>query len=76
MKSMSRILTTTLSAAYFSMAGMAALADDTEIFFTDRTNTVRPNIMFILDTSGSMGTDDVNGETRLKVMKDAATSLL
>lgn len=76
MKSMSRILTMTLSAAYFSMAGMAALADDTEIFFTDRTNLVRPNIMFILDTSGSMGTDDVDGETRLKVMKDAATSLL
>lgn len=76
MKAMSRILTTTLSAAYFSMAGMAALADDTEIFFTDRTNLVRPNIMFILDTSGSMGTADVNGETRLQVMKDAATSLL
>jgi len=76
MKSMSRILTMTLSAAYFSMAGMAALADDTEIFFTDRTNIVRPNIMFILDTSGSMGTNDVDGETRLKVMKDAATSLL
>jgi|AZIH01.1.fsa_nt_gi type IV pilus assembly protein PilY1 len=76
MKSMSRILTMTLSAAYFSMAGMAALADDTEIFFTDRTNLVRPNIMFILDTSGSMGTNDVDGETRLQVMKDAATSLL
>ena len=76
MKSMSRVLTAVLSASYFSMAGMAVLADDTEIFFTDRKSEVRPNIMFILDTSGSMGTADVDGETRLKVMQDAATKLL
>ncbi len=76
MKRFSRILTTILSAAYFSMAGTAALGDDTEIFFTNAQQIVKPNIMLILDVSGSMGTNDVDGETRLKVMKDAAKDLV
>ena len=75
MKYSSKILTTVLSAAYFTMAGTAALADDTEIFFTDADGVVKPNIMFILDVSGSMGTADVNGETRLRVMKDVTKDL-
>ncbi|WP_223795621.1 pilus assembly protein [Marinobacter sp. F4216] len=73
---MSRILTTVCSAAYFSMAGVAAVADDTEIFFNNAQNTVKPNIMLILDASGSMGTEDVDGVSRLSVMKDAAEDLL
>lgn len=76
MKSLSRILTTVFSAAYLSMAGNAALGDDTEIFFTDAQQIVQPNIMLILDVSGSMGTKDVDGDTRLNVMKTAAKNLL
>ncbi len=38
-----------------TMAGFSAQADDTEIFFGGASNAaVRPNILFILDTSGSM----------------------
>lgn len=76
MKRFSRVVTMVCSAAYFSMVGVAALADDTEIFFTDREGTVTPNIMLILDSSGSMGTDDVDGETRLSVMKKATKDLV
>ncbi|EDM46434.1 PilC/PilY family type IV pilus protein [Marinobacter algicola] len=75
MKYFSNILTTVLSAAYFTMAGTAAIADDTEIFFTDADGVVKPNIMFILDVSGSMGTADVGGKTRLRVMKDVTKDL-
>ncbi|SNC76530.1 type IV pilus assembly protein PilY1 [Marinobacter sp. es.048] len=76
MKNYGRIMTTVLSAAYFSMAGTAALGDDTEIFFTDAEKVVKPNVMLILDTSGSMGTRDVDGDTRLNVMKQAAIDLV
>ncbi|MGB5333022.1 MAG: PilC/PilY family type IV pilus protein [Woeseiaceae bacterium] len=43
------------------LAGVPAVADDTELLIVDPGNTVAtpPNIMFILDTSGSMG-DPVN----------------
>jgi type IV pilus assembly protein PilY1 len=80
MKYFSRVLTMVCSTVYFSMAGMAAMADDTEIFFTEKGATVKPNIMFILDTSGSMVnnsvvTDGVS-QTRLKVMQDATTGLI
>ncbi len=39
------------------VAGAPAIADDTELLVVDPGNTVAtpPNIMFILDTSGSMG---------------------
>lgn len=75
MKNLSKVLTAALSTIYFTMVGTAAIADDTEIFFTDAKGEVKPNIMFILDVSGSMGTDDVDGETRLQVMKDVTKDL-
>ncbi|HKE44697.1 MAG TPA: PilC/PilY family type IV pilus protein [Steroidobacteraceae bacterium] len=39
--------------------GAPALADDTEIFLGQNNSGVKPNILFILDTSGSMDTDVV-----------------
>lgn len=75
MKDLSKILTMVLSATYFSMAGTAALADDTEIFFTDADGEVKPNIMFILDASGSMGDNSIDGETRLQIMQDVIEDL-
>jgi type IV pilus assembly protein PilY1 len=41
------------------MCGAPALADDTEIFLGQNNTGVKPNILFILDTSGSMDTDVV-----------------
>jgi type IV pilus assembly protein PilY1 len=78
MKNRSQILTAIFTAAYMSMAGNAALADDTEIFFTPRDNQIKPNIMFILDASGSMGTNDVgpDNEDRLDVMKRSMKSVI
>ena len=41
------------------MTGFPLLADDTEIYLGDLdfSAEIRPNILFIIDTSGSMGTD-------------------
>ena len=52
-------------------------ADDTEIFFGGTTNiAVRPNVLFVLDTSSSMNSTDGVGQTRLDRMKDALRSIL
>lgn len=74
----------------FGLAGALLLhsaisvADDTEIFFgTKPTNDTRPNVLFILDDSGSMGwcvnsnsTSCNNNNNRMKVLKDTMTNLL
>jgi len=41
-----------------------ALADDSEIYTSASTNNVQPNILFIVDTSGSMGETDVPDERK------------
>lgn len=57
-------------------------ADDTEVFFgsLDPDQQVKPNVLFALDTSGSMnyGTDDVAGgtEKRITRMKTALQGIL
>ncbi|MEL7044981.1 MAG: VWA domain-containing protein, partial [Pseudomonadota bacterium] len=53
-------------------------ADDTEIFFGDVAgNSIRPNVLFIIDTSGSMSnTVDGTGKDRLDNVKDAFNQLL
>ena len=55
-----------------------ASADDTEIYFGGTTSvSVRPNILFVLDTSGSMkSTVSGTGKTRLENMQDAMTTIL
>lgn len=52
-------------------------ADDTEIFFSESTQDVRHNLMFIIDGSGSMN-EKVGGgnDTRLEVMKKTLSSVL
>ena len=75
---------TTLLAAsmIYGMAAMtAAWADDTEIFFPPEVieaddETARPNILFLMDTSGSMGSTDGTGLTRLQRVKDALLAIL
>lgn len=59
------------------MSATSTYADDTEIFFGGAANNaVRPNVLFILDTSGSMKGYDGGSTTRLDRMKDAFTQLL
>src|SRR5882757_4465619 len=54
-----RISKSTLSFIYTTAAllltAVSAYADDTEIFNITATTPTNPNILFILDTSGSMG---------------------
>ena len=67
-----------------AMVGLASTvpvkAEDTDIYFSNPnavTSTVHPNIMLILDTSGSMNTIvSGTGKTRLNNMKDALITIL
>ncbi|WP_374287080.1 pilus assembly protein [Pseudomonas fluvialis] len=73
----------------FSLAGALMLhsafsvADDTEIFFgTEPGEGIKPNVLFILDDSGSMGwclnknNSDCSTDKRMKVLKDTMNNLL
>ena len=54
-------------------------ADDTEIYFSTGSATesvLRPNVLFILDTSGSMLSTADSGQTRLDELKDAMETVL
>ncbi|SFN45203.1 PilC/PilY family type IV pilus protein [Marinobacter pelagius] len=54
-------------------------ADDTEIFFTPpgTSQIVKPNIMFIIDNSGSMDTDVGDSDmTRMEVVKSVTMNLI
>lgn len=67
------------SAIYALTSGLAA-ADDTEIFFnTAYKATTKPNILFIMDTSGSMGSrpDGVSsGPKKIEIVQDALKQIL
>ena len=55
-------------------------ADDTEIYFSSASaaeSVLRPNVLFILDTSGSMIFNNTDsGQTRLDELKDAMETVL
>lgn len=65
---------------YIALPGGIVLADDTEVFFgggTSGDETVRPNVLFILDTSGSMGAGVAGtGMSRMDNMKEALQLIL
>lgn len=56
----------------------ALFADDTEVFFGKNSNTEdsNPNILFILDTSGSMNNRDNGSTTRMERLKEAMYALI
>ncbi|MGQ7844107.1 PilC/PilY family type IV pilus protein [Granulosicoccus sp. 3-233] len=61
------------------IAFSTATADDTEVFFgqVDPDTNVFPNVMFVLDTSGSMNSSDYGySGTRLERMKSALNTIL
>ena len=67
------------SVLYALSAGRAA-AEDTEIFFnTAYKNTTKPNILFIMDTSGSMGSrpdGKTSGPKKIEIVQDALKQIL
>ncbi|MET1253543.1 PilC/PilY family type IV pilus protein [Aliikangiella maris] len=57
----------------------AAIGDDTEIFFAKQSNTdtIIPNVMFIIDTSGSMTNyPEGSSQTRIQIVKDVMNDVL
>ena len=82
MKIVVKKLSTTIAMALMMFASsFQAMADDTEIFFSSTslsgTTTIQPNVLMVLDTSGSM-TNQVGttGLTRLEHMKEAMHTIL
>ncbi len=77
MNTLTKLQKTAFSFAATLLICTPAWADDTEIFFGGTSAiTVRPNIMFILDTSGSMTGKDGGSVQRIDRMKNAITNLL
>lgn len=56
----------------------SASADDTEIFFSGSSNAGNngSNVLFVLDTSGSMGAKDGGSESRMTRMKNGIRAIL
>ena len=50
-------------------------ADDTEIYFSEKLANTRPNVLFVVDSSGSMDLN-LGGDSRLDVMKRSLSSVL
>ncbi|MFT3929813.1 MAG: PilC/PilY family type IV pilus protein [Spongiibacteraceae bacterium] len=65
-----------LGFASIFFASLPVLADDTEIYFGSSTAGVKNNILFVIDTSGSMASYDGDSTTRMDELKTAFKSLL
>ena len=73
------LLNTLLCSFCFTLSfGTAVLADDTDIYLGDPdASIVRPNILFVLDTSDSMGKEVTGtGKDRLGNMRDAMRQIV
>ena len=53
-------------------------ADDTEVFFgqLDRESDVYPNVLFVLDTSGSMSSRDGQSSSRMQRLQEAMVAII
>ncbi len=75
-------MTATVLSCYVATASFQATADDTEIYFGVGVNTAaKPNVLFILDDSGSMNTMvyDEKGNalgTRMEIVRNGFVSLM
>ena len=70
------ILITSFSLVFTTSIGRA---DDTEIYFSASSSSdsaLRPNVLFILDTSGSMSTIADSGQARIDELKQAMEQVL
>jgi len=80
-KYVKKISTTLVVCLVMFSSSFQVMADDTEIFFSSTslsgTTTIQPNVLMVLDTSGSM-TNQVGdtGLTRLEHMKEAMHTIL
>ncbi len=68
-----------LSAMLLCLNAGLSTADDTDIYVGDAMATegvIFPNVLFVLDTSGSMTNEDDTGVTRLDRMKSAMSQII
>ena len=63
---------------YFFLSANSSFADDTEIFFTNNNTSAQiPNVLFIVDTSGSMrNSPQGSNDSRLAIVQDALIDIL
>ena len=59
-----------------TFATSALMADETEIFFADRSDEVPPNVLFLIDASGSMSQPVSGTESRMDVLKSSFQSVM
>ena len=59
----------------FGIISIPAQAEDIEVFFSKEASAVAPNVLFVLDTSGSMK-DTEGGVARLDILKDSLRKVL
>lgn len=55
------------------------MADETEIYFADKSGEVTPNVLFLIDASGSMSqtvTGDASNRSRMQVLKDSFSEVM
>ena len=71
-------LSISLCASLIIFSSSYSAADDTDLYFADLADggSVTPNVLFILDTSGSMKELDGTNEKRIDRMKSAVQQLL
>ncbi len=71
-------LASLIFAFFYTMGlGFSVQADDTEIYFGANTSSIIPNILFVMDTSGSMSTEVGNtGKDRLEVLQESLVDLI
>ncbi|GAB1261385.1 PilC/PilY family type IV pilus protein [Aurantivibrio plasticivorans] len=65
--------------AYASMNSVTAYADDTDIFLGKvKSGTIKPNVLFIMDNSGSMSnaTSSTDSTSRIQTMKESFRSIM
>jgi len=77
MKSFLKQWKTVLFAFCYVLLGTTPVwADDTEIYFGSNTSGVKNNILFVIDTSGSMAGTDSDSVSRIDELKAAFKTLL
>lgn len=75
---LNKFLNSITSAIFVMMVSLATFADDLEIYLgvADSQVTYNPNVLFIMDTSGSMTNKDGGSETRMLRVQNALKAAL
>lgn len=57
-------------------ASLPLMADETEIYFADKSDEIAPNVLFLIDASGSMSQTVTGTESRMDVLKSSFQSVM